>query len=183
MTKTSPIITTRPITNKATETSPVHEESIRKYIEREVFKVSKNRRGCNISKQPSNSRLDTYKKCTPSSPSGPDTISTISPIMKISKYLIEKPQMVSNFKDIQARNSKVERCKTMDDTKRRAGKLEKYEKLNVTPASGLKKPIRVQYTDVQKRKLFRQFKEKSFINHLDLSNISAPKKKQPGNAS
>ena len=88
----------------------------------------------------------------------------------------EKPKMVSNFNISQVRNSKIERSNTVDDTKKRNHKLEKVERLNVTPASGLKKIKRIQCTDIQKKRLFMKGKEKSMIDNIAESNISISKK-------
>lgn len=131
-----------------------------------LFRMSNSRRGCNISKQPSSSKLSSNKMKAPSS--GVSTISTISPILKISKYLIPMPK-VSNFNHNPS-PFKMERCHTMDDGSSNLIKLEKVEKINVTPASGLKKKPYIDFTNVPKKNLMKNLIGKSPLEVIPKSN-------------
>jgi hypothetical protein len=105
-----------------------------------------------------------------------DTITTISPILKLSKYMKQKPKEVPDFRQIPARNATVERCHTVDDTSKKIIKLEKIERLNVTPASGLKSKSHIQYTEIPKKRLFKLPKEKPLTNTLVSSQEPAQKR-------
>lgn len=76
---------------------------------------------------------------------------------------------VSNLK---ARNSKILRCNTVDDTKK-ASNFSKIEGLNVTPASGIKRTQKMQYTDTIKRRLANTIEKSAF----KYKNVSGNKSK------